>query len=363
MKILFVLEHFYPYIGGAEHLFYRLSIGLAEGGHQVSVITTKYDKSLPSTETFKGVKITRISCYNRFLFTIMALPEVIRQASKHDIIHTTSYNAGFPSWIASKWTNTKAIITFHEVWAGLWWKLPFLNPVQRIGFYLTEWTLLKCSFDRWIAVSEFTRNCLVEHGISQEKIVQIYNGLNYEPMDSIQKSVSSRDFTFLFYGRQGVSKGVDLILPAFEKLIKEWPETKLKLILSNKPSPISKWVKAGIKNKKSLRNSIRLNSNLTQQTLYQEIADANCVLIPSYSEGFCYSAAEAAGLHTPIISSEKGALPEVVGGKYIVIETMNPEGLYQAMKSAINENWQERPVKRFPLANFLNAHMEIYKSI
>jgi glycosyltransferase involved in cell wall biosynthesis len=363
VKILFVLEHFYPYIGGTEHLFYRLSNGLVEAGHHVTVITTKFDSDLPKKELYKGVNIIRIPCYNRFLFTFMALPEVIRQSKKHDLIHTTSYNAGFPSWIASKWTKTKVVITFHEVWAGLWWKLPFLNPIQRIGFYLTEWTLLRCSFNRWIAVSDYTRNCLIKHGVSPDKIELIYNGLDYETMDCIQKSDRSHEFTFLFYGRQGVSKGVDLILPAFEKLIKDQPNAKLKLVLSNKPTPISKWVNTFIKNNEKLKCSVVYMSNLTQEALYQEIADADCVLIPSYSEGFCYSAAEAVGLHTPIISSEKGALPEVVGGKYIAMKQMNSDGLYDAMQSALNENWQERPVKRFPLANFLNAHMEMYGSI
>jgi glycosyltransferase involved in cell wall biosynthesis len=363
VKILFVLEHFYPYIGGTEHLFYRLSTGLAEAGHQVSVITTKFDKTLPTNETYKGVKITRIPCYNRFLFTFMALPEVIRQARKHDLIHTTSYNAGFPSWIASKWTKTKSIITFHEVWAGLWWKLPFLNPVQRVGFYLTEWILLKCRFDRWIAVSEYTRHCLIESGIKENRIALIYNGLDYSLMDTVERTTTSPDFTFLFFGRQGVSKGVDLILPAFEKLIKECPQAKLILILSNKPSPISKWVNDFIQSHRGLSESVILMSNLTQQMLYQEIANANCVLIPSYSEGFCYSAAEAVGLQTPIISSEKGALPEVVCGKYIGMNYLNPEGLYEAMLFALNEDWQERPVNRFPLANFLTTHIENYRSL
>jgi multimeric flavodoxin WrbA len=41
MKILFVLEHYYPHTGGVEILFKNLCEGLVKKGHEVEVITTR----------------------------------------------------------------------------------------------------------------------------------------------------------------------------------------------------------------------------------------------------------------------------------------------------------------------------------
>jgi len=100
MKILFVLEHFYPYIGGAEKLFYTLSTNLASQGYEVVVVTTRYDKKLKSNEEHEGVKIIRVNCFNRFGFTVFSLPKVIEHAKDCNLIHTTTYNAALPAMIS-----------------------------------------------------------------------------------------------------------------------------------------------------------------------------------------------------------------------------------------------------------------------
>ena len=71
MKIVFVVEHFYPYLGGAEELFYNLSTSLAKKGFKVIVITTKHSRTLPSRETHRDIEIIRVNCLNRYLFTII----------------------------------------------------------------------------------------------------------------------------------------------------------------------------------------------------------------------------------------------------------------------------------------------------
>jgi len=47
MKILIVQEYYYPYVGGIENLFKILAEKLTERGHQVYVITSKFEKILP----------------------------------------------------------------------------------------------------------------------------------------------------------------------------------------------------------------------------------------------------------------------------------------------------------------------------
>jgi glycosyltransferase involved in cell wall biosynthesis len=361
VRVLFVLEHFYPYIGGTEQLFYNLSTSLVQAGHEVRVITTRFDRSLPESEIHQGIGIQRVNSFNRYFFTVMALPQVLKHAEWADIIHTTSYNAGFPASIAGKWKGKKVVITFHEVWGSLWWRLPFLNIVLRTGYFLVEFILLRMPFDQWVAVSENTRQRLVQAGVPGKKISLIYNGLDYSVFPVRAEIERNGDrFLFLFYGRQGVSKGLDLVIPAFEAVANKYPNARLQLVLSNKPNKISAWVRQKVNKSTVLQHSVSLTYDLPRNALLNAVAGADAVLIPSYSEGFCFAAAESVAIGTPLIISGKGALPEVAGGKVLVMHDMSTVSLADCMVMAINAKWQVQPVKRYELAIFIERHLALY---
>jgi len=358
-KILFALEHFYPYIGGAEKLFYQLSIALANDGFEVVVITTRFDKTLPKEETHQQVKIVRINSFNRFAFTLLSLPKVIQFARRSDYIHTTTYNAALPAIIAGKLTRKPVFVTFHEVWGQLWKQLPFTSFLGRNAFYLFEKLLLKLPFHKFIAVSEFTRTALIEAGISSSKVLQIHNGIEYSIFNQYTPSPPPI-FTFTYFGRLGISKGLDLLIPAAADFQKSFPQSKLKLIIPQYPATLYKRVIALIDQYK-LGDYIEFHHNLPKVKLYQELLSSSCVVIPSYSEGFCFAAAETVALKVPIISSHQGALPEVVSGQFIPLAGMTAADLSRALEEAYHQNWKEKPIKHYHLKDTIAAYTGLYK--
>ncbi len=60
MKILTVLTYYRPHTSGLTIYAERLARAFAKRGHQVTVMTTQYDPSLPREETMDGVKIIRV---------------------------------------------------------------------------------------------------------------------------------------------------------------------------------------------------------------------------------------------------------------------------------------------------------------
>ena len=358
MKILFVLEHFYPYIGGAEKLFYELSTSLAGQGHHICVVTTQHDKSLPVSETVQGVSVQRIPCHNRFLFTVLSLPMILRIAQDCDLIHTTSYNAAFPAWLAGKLKSKRVIITFHEVWGSLWWKLPFINVFQKTGFYAYEQMMLKLSFYKYVAVSDFTKRELEKAGIPRERIVRIYNGLaKKEFVHYIHQA--PQQFTYTFFGRLGISKGLDILLPAAKAFSLLSPDTILKLIIPKQPVALFRKIKQLI-DELELEEHIQFMHHLSKQQLYEEITHSSCVVIPSYSEGFCFAAAETIAMKVPLISSQKGALAEVVSGKYLAFDPLDSERLLAALVKAERGAWEEKPRKDFQLQETVAQYLKLY---
>ena len=361
MRILFVVEHFYPYVGGAEVLFLNLAVKLTEQGFNVSVVTTLHDHALPKREKFKGIDIYRVNCYNRFLFTIVSIPTIIKLARNVDYIHTTSYNSAIPSFLAGIWCKKKVIITFHEVWGKLWFELPFTPKWKLFLYYYFEKSILKLPFYKYIAVSKFTEQSLVDHGVSNKKIVQIYNGINYK-MFEIEQLILPSQFTVCYFGRLGISKGIDVLLASFKEFIVTNPNVKLKLIIPTYPKYIFNQVMKLISDFE-IENSIILKHNLSLPQLIDEVKTSSCVVIPSHSEGFCYVAVESEALGVPIISSGKGSLAEVVSGKHLVLEKLNAESILDALRKAFKGEWEYKTPIKFHLNESVNEYIKLYQSI
>ncbi len=358
MKILFVVEHFYPYIGGAEKLFFELAKTLATKGHQIWVVTTQHEEQLALDEKIEGINIKRIPCRNRFLFTFLSLSTILRIAKDCDVLHTTTYNAALPAWLAGKLKGKRVIITFHEVWGNLWWRLPYLNFFQKLIYYTYEQLILKLSFYKYVAVSDFTKKALADSGISANRISRIYNGLEYSEFEGyIHKA--PKQFTYTFFGRLGVSKGLDLLLPAAKAFSDLYPNSRLKLILPKQPKALFKKVKSIIQ-ELELENHVQFLHELSKEELYTEIINSSCVVIPSYSEGFCFAAAETMALGVPIISSQRGALAEVVSGKYLSFDVFNTKGLIDTLQIARKKEWQEIPKRIFPLHDMVREYLNLY---
>ena len=363
MKILFVLENYYPNIGGVETLFKNLVEHLVKEGHQVTVITTRPDDQAPKKEIKGSLKIYRIPFPNRYFFTFFGIFPILRHIRQYDIVHTTSYNAGVPAFFAAKLFRKKIIITFHEAWSHLWFDLPYMGNFAKWLHYLFEQFLLKLPFNQFVGVSQSTADNLEKNGISKNKISVIYNGINYTEFENIKMGKKpSHPFTYTYFGRLGMSKGLDILLEAAVILKKKLPNSRLQMIIPKVPLPLYNAVMDFV-HQHELQHYIIFKHNLPFSQLQQELKQSDCVVIPSYSEGFCFAAVEAIALGVPVISSDKMALKEVVSGQFIKMEELSTLALVKAIEQAEKGQWEQTPVKKFHLATTIQKYLRLYKKI
>jgi len=59
VKVLFVLTYYYPHVSGLTIYVQRLATTLARRGHQVTVLTSRYNRALSAQEIVDGVQIVR----------------------------------------------------------------------------------------------------------------------------------------------------------------------------------------------------------------------------------------------------------------------------------------------------------------
>lgn len=361
MHILFILEHYHPNIGGVETLFKSLVDALNERGVQTTVITTN-NHGLPKVEVDGLNTIRRYRFGSRYLFTFLSVFPILMNGGKADVIHTTSYNAGLPASLAGWLLRKPVVITFHEVWGRLWFKLPYFSWISKTLHYLFEQFLLKCPFKRFVAVSEFTANRLIKYGIPAEKVSVIYNGIDYQKWTSTESSPLKKKDTyhFLYFGRLGISKGLDILTKAFASLAKRHPEARLTLVLPTTPKSLLTRIRDEVN---AIPESQRptIMHELPHDELKYAISAADAIVIPSYSEGFGYTAAESVAMNKNIISSGRGALREVAGGNMIEMNEHSAKGLEQAMEKAINGKWEFVSPTNFHLTDTVDQYVKLYR--
>jgi len=359
MKILYVVEHYHPYIGGVEKLFKTLCEAIALQGDDVTVITTQHKSNLKQNEKFNGVNIIRIPVKNRYLFTFFGWIWMLKYAVKVDLIHTTSYNAALPAFFTGLFLRKKVIVTFHEIWGKLWFKVPFLSAFERQAFYLYERFILSLPFSKFIAVSEFTYQKLLDIK-SSKRVIKIANGLDYESI-VLPNEKKLNGFNYLFFGRLGVSKGIDVMIEGAKVFSEKFPESTFHFVLPKYPKPMRKKVIQFLKN--SGLERVKLYHELPYEDLLELKSKVDCAVIPSISEGFGFSAAECCAAGIPIISSELGALQEVTYGKVIKFFPYSGAGLSEALEKAYRNQWNIKPEVRYPLAETVLKYKKEYENV
>ena len=117
MKILTVLTYYRPHTSGLTIYAERLVRTFAKRGHQVTVMTTQFDPSLPREETIDGVKIIRVPVIARISKGVIA-PTFGQVATKlvrqHDVVqmHLPQFDAPGVA-LRGRLFGKPAVLTYH----------------------------------------------------------------------------------------------------------------------------------------------------------------------------------------------------------------------------------------------------------
>ncbi|MEO8382474.1 MAG: glycosyltransferase family 4 protein [Acidobacteriota bacterium] len=363
-RLLFVLEYFPPHIGGVEVLFGALAAELVRQGHEVEVITTA-EAGEPRREVRDGVIIQRIATprfARRYLFMLMALPRAIRAARRADLVHTTTYNAAIPAWIAARLARKPVVITVHEVFGRQWQELPGMSPLLGWGYRLFESAVLRLGFAHLITPSDFTRRRLPDpsRGTTIHNAVdhELWSRERHQPRDL---GLPPGTFVYLYFGRPGVSKGVEVLLAAAARIRRELPASRLVMILSREPTGQYRRLEPLLG---ALGEHLLLLDSVPREELPSYVLAADCVVVPSLSEGFGYSAIEAAALGCRVIATTGHASEELLAGVATLVPPRNADALASAILALSRHAEPPPPLpRRFTPEAHARAVLDVYRRV
>jgi len=359
-RILFVVEYYYPHIGGVEFLFQSIAEYLASEGYTVGVVTARVNNT-PRYEVLNGVTIHRLSVPkrgSRYFFTFFGIFGVLPIARKYDCIHTTTYNAAVPGSLAGFLLRKRVILTVHEVWINLWEKIPGISSKTKNMLRMFEKGILGMPYSEYVSVSEATQRDLLSYKPQlKPKSQVIYNGINYDALPKPQTVTKNHKAqkTLLYFGRPGVSKGVENLITACNATTNK--NLRIRLVVSKDENARYEQLCSTITN-----DLISMEPSLPRNGLFMAIQEADYVIIPSLSEGFGYSALEASIYAQKLICSNQGSLPEVVFGDVLFYNPWQPEELTTILNTLESAPFTTIKPKFFPIAEAVKAYSTLYES-
>lgn len=321
---------------------------MSENGFEVIGVSTPGDalNEVNINENIRvvGVNMTRKITLIKDIFSLYNLYIIIKK-EKPIIVHSHTPKAGIIAMLAAKLAGVPHRL--HTV-AGL----PLLeakgNKRKLLDF--VEKITYSCATNIYPNSHGLKEIIIQENFCKTEKLKVLANGssngidttfFNSMHFSHVEKTdmknkleIKEDDFVFIFIGRLVADKGINELIEAFLKI----KDSKVKLLLvgefENDLDPLlSKTI-----------NEIEKNPNIISVGFQKDVrpyfAISNCLVFPSYREGFPNVVMQAGAIGLPSIVSDINGCNEIIeeGVNGTIIPVKNVDALYQAMRKMMGDN-------------------------
>jgi glycosyltransferase involved in cell wall biosynthesis len=364
MKILFIVDYYYPYIGGAEVVHQKLAELLALK-HDVTVLT-QASSNAKLEESINNVKVIRVKTINRLTFPWQAQKIAYELAAQSDIIQVSTYSSGFLGGKIRKKLSRKVILLVHGYLREVWYQLRLTWTIAILCHWY-ETRLFSKKFDYYVVPSCFTQSNLLKLGIDKDSINVIHHGIDTDLFHPRPQNISLRDKlgissseqVFLFAGRPSRMKGIETLLEAFQHI--SAPIRLVLMLAKDSRLEYERVIKFIEQNE--LTNRVLVIDPVVHTQMPDYLSMANVVLIPSLTEEFCFLAAETAAMNIPMVVTNVGAIPEVVSGKVLFVEPGSVDDLIKGIEMAINNQFTVIERKEWGWQRALLQYEQLYARI
>lgn len=220
--------------------------------------------------------------------------------------------------------------------------------------------------DPIIVVSENTRKDLVkDFKIDPKKTRKVLHGIDHETFKPIKNIARAKNRLITTASADVPLKGLIYLIRAYDTLLKEFPDLNLTVIGRLREGPTSEELE-----KRGIKEKVKFVTDLSGEEIAELYARSTIAVSPSVYEGFGFPAGEAMSCGIPLVATNGGSLPEVVGDAGIIVQHSNPRSLVNALKDLLNSpekqkelsyKGRERVLERFTWKRAAKELVEVYK--
>ena len=359
--ILYLLDYYLPHAWGVETVFEQIISRSVEKGYQVIVLTSLYDPKLKKLEKQDNLRIIRTGKWRKsFIRSGFRRGRELLKREKIDFIHTSTYWGAIPASLLGILFKKKVLITVHEIFGQLWKQY---KPWRSARIYqVFEWLIFQLPYSIYHCVSLYTLNSLrIAYWIADEKLRLIYNGVDHNFWDRSKVSAAEKNtirekyqlwtyFSLLYFWHTGISKGIDTLLEAVPELLAQSED--LQLIFNFIPAQRDTEIKTRLsslleKLAPEVAKRVTVYNGLPKSELRALVSQVDGVIAPSLSEGFWSVHTETLALGRALITTAISSLPEVTGGKTIMMRPWDKSSLLSAVQKLKKSEYANLPEKFF----------------
>ena len=348
-------------------MFYEVAKRLVSLGHEVRVVARNVGEEYLGEKTVDGIRIRYCRWKSAFGHPLPRKKDIEDVIEWCDVVHTSIFTtAPVTSRLAGKY-GKPALLTVYEVRGFKWfWTDVFYRALV---YFAVEQYCTRQRFDRYHAISEATKRDFEKY-CGKRDITRVY--LASDLKDEDIKEISLPDHfgiknkkVFLYYGRPGRTKGVFVYEKAIAMLKQSGADlsnVRFCFLLGAEPvGPRKEFLQSVVRD--GLKGLVKVRTSVSRGELLSCIRQADCVVVPSITEGFGFSALEACLLGTPLIVSDAGSLPEVVYGKCLKFANRDAGDLAAKIGAVIekgDEAFDDIEEKSFSVEEMTDGILKIY---
>ncbi len=325
-------------------------------------MTRRTDRQLPRVSSMDGVKIRRVgptgaARLKKWGLCVTALVELMRRRDDFDVMLVCGYRVlGIPAMIASRRLDKPCILKADSLGEH---SGAFFDPGLRsfrlsherwpvsLGLRLRNDLLARAA--GFVAISGAVKEELQAGGVPGAQVYDIPNSVDttfYRPVDQEEKAaardrlgIGRKRAVAVFTGRLVSTKGLPVLLRAWQGVVKSVPDALLLLVgsgglgMQNCESELREFAQ-----RHKLGDHVHFAGSVGDVRDYLGAADI--FVFPSRRESFGISVIEAMACGLPVIASDIPGLSDVVVPEVTacVIPTDNEDALRTAIISLLNDS-------------------------
>ena len=332
MRFVFLTLGYHPDLdGGGYRYATEVAEQLAEKGHEVHAIFPNPRNQLAAFEIRRGVRLHRFPDGTRgFLANYQAenaaargkLTELLPPASPRTLLatHQAYFGPATRDW--------PTVFMYQGPWGLEYAFSQPAKPRSRLRRWLDPWIARRLHAAEGAALtrapqvfvaSEYTRRMLPKwHPRVRSPVEVISGGANFRQFRPSPQRLADRDarhldpddFVFLTVRRLDPRMGLDLLLDAFSAVVRQHPRARL-LMAGRGPQQTALAARIEFR---GLGGRVELIGFVPEAELARVYGLADCTLMPSLDlEGFGLATVESLACGTPVLASDAGANPELIG--------------------------------------------------
>lgn len=355
---------------------------MSENGFEVIGVSTP-GVALDEVNTNENIRVIGLSMSRKItpikdVLSVYFLYKILKK-EKPLLVHSHTPKAGIVSMLAAKLANVP--IRMHTV-AGL--PLMEAKGSKRILLNFVEKVTYACATNVFPNSKGLFQFIVNEELVSSKKLKVIANGssngidtsfFDSENISEVEKeelrtklNIHNTDFVFIFVGRLVGDKGINELIKAFSRM--NVCNVKLLLVgeFENDLDPLL------IKTINEIEKNPNIISVGFQSDVRPYFAISNCLVFPSYREGFPNVVMQAGAMGLPSIVSDINGCNEIIeeGINGTIIPSKDIEALFCSMQKIINDemwrnqlasNARDKIVSRYEQQLVWDAILNEYKSL